>query len=154
MTPLASIIHEEAELVSELVSLLEREQALLSSGKPEQLAEITLKKNVLVEQIDQKDKARIQLIQQPELAGDRDGMTRWFTTRPQEKEAATLWQKTISAMRSAKEMHDQNGRLINLLLAQTKDALDILTQHQQQHALYGSDGQTANKRSSRIVDSA
>lgn len=154
MTPLASVISQEAELVSALLSLLEGEQALLNSGRPEGLGEITNRKNALIEQINRQDETRIQLIRCPELAGNRDGMTNWLAAHPQEKEAALLWEKVISVMRSAKALHEQNGLLINLLLGQTKDALEILLQHQQQHALYGSDGQAATNKGSRIVDSA
>jgi flagella synthesis protein FlgN len=56
--------------------------------------------------------------------------------------------------KEAKALHDLNGKLLNIHLQQTTEAIAVLTQQHQAHSLYGSDGQSAMSTGSRIVDSA
>ena len=78
----------------------------------------------------------------------------WLQQHPQEKKSAALWVKLLKLAREAKTLHDLNGKLLNIHLQQTTDAIAVLTQQHQAHSLYGSDGQSAMSTGSRIVDSA
>lgn len=154
MTPLAGILMRETELVSRFILILKQEQEALKSGKSDPLAEINGKKINLVDQLNQLGANRSQLTGLPGLTSDQASMTTWLAQHPQEKKSATLWQVLIDLAREAKELHELNGQLISIHLKQTSDALAVLTQHQQEHTLYGSNGQSSLFTGSRIVDSA
>lgn len=154
MTPLAGVLTRETELVSRFILILKQEQEALKSGKPEALAEINGEKINLVDQLNQLGANRSQLTGLPGAPSDQTSMTAWLAQHPQEKKSAALWHALIDLAREAKELHELNGQLIGIHLKQTSAALAVLTQRQQEHTLYGSNGQSSLFTGSRIVDSA
>ncbi len=154
MTPLAKILMRETGLVSRFVSLLDKEQDVLIAGNPDALNEINLEKLALVSQLNQIGSERSQITDLTGTASDRERMRVWLGEHPQEKDSAVLWIKLLSLAQEAKIRHELNGKLIGIHLQQTTDAIAALTQHRQNQALYGSNGQTAPATGSRIVDSA
>ena len=153
MTPLAGILTREKELVSRFILLLKQEQEVLKSGRPDELGKINEEKLKLVDQLNQIGTERAQLTNGLAPQDNSANMS-WLTKHPLEKQSAALWGKLIHLAREAKELHALNGQLIGMHLRQTNDALAILTQRQQEHTLYGSNGQSSQLTGSRIVDSA
>jgi len=154
MTPLAEILKRETDLVSRFISILGKEQEALQSGQADALDEINRGKLQLVEQLNQVGLERAEIAILPVPGGERAGMQAWLAQHPLEKQSALLWDALLNLAREAKEMHDLNGKLISIHLKQTGDALAVLMQRQQEHALYGSNGQSSQTTGSRIVDSA
>lgn len=153
MSELAALLADESALLVELTELLRGEQALLRSGRPEGLADLAATKSTLIEQINVLEAERGRLIGQGQSSTPEE-MATWLVEHPAETLLASAWKQLLADARSAKEIHQQNGRLLTLLQKQTDTALDILLQHQGRNALYGSDGQAAARTGSRIVDSA
>ena len=154
MTDLTSVLTRETELVSRFILVLNQEQAALKSARPDALAAINAEKLQLVEQLNQIGNERAQLANLAGTASDLEKMKAWLQQHPQEKKSAALWVKLLRLAREAKTLHDLNGKLLNMHLQQTTDALAVLTHQHQTHSLYGSDGQSAMSTGSRIVDSA
>lgn len=154
MTRLAEILTREADLVSRFILLLEREQDALKAAKPESLEEINQEKLALVEQLNAIGVERSKLADLNGTASDQSKMKAWLEQHPQEKDSASLWIKLLKLAQEAKALHELNGKLISQHLQHTADAIAVLTQHRQEHSLYGSDGQAAPATGSRIVDSA
>lgn len=154
MTDLSSVLTRETELVSRFILVLNHEQAALKSVKPDALAAINAEKFQLVEQLNQIGTERAQLADLTGAASDLEKMKAWLQQHPQEKKSAALWVKLLKLAREAKTLHDLNGKLLNMHLQQTTEAIAVLTQQHQAHSLYGSDGHPAMSTGSRIVDSA
>lgn len=154
MTALAAALEKETRLVSRLLELLKSEQEILVSGNAEMLEALTREKNALIAEITEATREREATFQpEPPPAGN-EAMLAWLANHPKQKAAAAAWEKLIAVTRQAKEAHEKNGFMINALIRKTSEALAILTQHQQDHSLYGRDGQTAATLGRRIVDSA
>lgn len=154
MSALAAALDKEAQLVSRLLELLKSEQEILVAGNAEMLEALTREKNGLIADITRASQEReATFLPAPPPTGN-EAMAAWLAGHPGEKAAAAAWEKLIDVTREAKEAHDKNGVMINALIRKTGEALAILTQHQQDHSLYGRDGQTAGSLGRRIVDSA
>lgn len=154
MTALATALDKESRLVSRLLELLQEEQAVLAAGSAERLEALTRDKNALIGEINLATREREACFPAGSAPADNAAMTIWLRSHPAEKTAAAAWKKLLEISREAKEAHEKNGQMINTLIRKTSEALAILTQHQQDHSLYGRDGQTAGPRGRRIVDSA
>lgn len=154
MTALAAALEKETQLVSRLLELLKTEQGILVTGNAEMLEALTREKNGLIAEIDRATRDREATFLPAAAPIGHQAMTDWLKGHPAEKAAASAWKKLIGVTRETKEAHEKNGLMINALIRKTGEALAILTQHQQDHSLYGSDGQTAANIGRRIVDSA
>jgi flagella synthesis protein FlgN len=154
MTELTSVLTRETELVSRFILVLNQEQTALKSAKPDALATINAEKLQLVDQLNLIGNERAKLANLAGTASDLEKMKVWLQQHPQEKKSASLWVKLLKLAKEAKALHDLNGKLLNIHLQQTTEAIAVLTQQHQEHSLYGSDGQSAMSTGSRIVDSA
>lgn len=154
MTVLAAALKKETQLVSRLLGLLKTEQEILVAGNAEMLEALTRDKNSLIAEIAQATSDREATFLPAAAPIGQQAMADWLQSHPAEKAAASAWEKLIGVTRDAKEAHEKNGLLINALIRKTGEALAILTQHQQDHSLYGRDGQTAGNPGRRILDSA
>lgn len=154
MTALAAALEKEVQLVSRLLELLKAEQEILVAGNAEMLEALTREKNGLIAEIAQASSDREATFLPTAAPLGQQAMADWLQSHPAEKAAASAWERLIGATRAAKEAHEKNGFMINTLIRKTGEALAILTQHQQDHSLYGRDGQTAGNPGRRILDSA
>lgn len=154
MSQLQRALTEETALLRRFIDVLHEEQSLLVAGDADALAGINAAKLELVDLLNAAERGRLGLLGlTPSQAGQQD-MNNWLQQHPAESAALQLWRALISLAREAREIHNINGELIAMHLANTSEALDILTQRQNDSALYGSNGQAAPGSGSRIVDSA
>lgn len=154
MSALAIALDKEIHLVARLLQLLQDEQAILVSGSAERLEALTADKNIVIGEIELATREREACLPPGCAPADNAAMTSWLVSHPEEKAAAAAWEKLLDISRKAKAEHEKNGLLINTLISKTSEALAILTQHRQDHSLYGRDGQTAGNFGRRILDSA
>jgi len=153
MTPLQRALTDETALLRRFIDVLREEQSLLVAGQADALAGINAAKLELVDLLNAAERGRVGLIHLAPGSGQQE-MAEWLRQHPAESAAQQLWQALISLAREAREVHNINGELIAMHLANTSEALDILTQRQNESALYGSNGQASLGSGSRIVDSA
>jgi len=152
MSIASKLLKREAELVLRFRDLLLREQQILRSGKSEELAELNTLKLTLVNDLNLVGAERARALSSTEK--DTVDMQAWFSTHPQEHEAAGLWKRVLDTAREARDLNELNGNLIQILHQKTSDALAILTQGKDGQSLYGSNGQAFKSTGSRIIDSA
>lgn len=154
MSQLQRSLANEAALLRRFIEVLREEQSLLVARQADALARVNAAKLELVELLNTAERGRLDLLgRTPSQAGQQE-MDNWLQQHPAETAARQQWQALISLAREAREIHNINGELIAMHLAHTSEALDILTQRQNQSALYGSNGQATPGSGSRIVDSA
>lgn len=154
MSQLAALFQQEVTLLDHLLELLGQEREVLTTGSPEELDEISRKKLDLLALIEQASQSRMQTLETLSAPASADKLPVWLANHPEQGTALQAWQMLIKLTADAKQAHDTNGLLLDALLRQTNDALAILTQYQQQHSLYGKDGQANASLGNRIVDSA
>lgn len=152
MTRLLDLLQEERELVSCFITCLHDEASALGEIRPEALAEIGQKKTDLTHRIDALERQRNQMT--GGNARERGRMADWLATHPDEAAAADVWNEIMTLATEARRLHEVNGELIALHLRKTTEAIEILSQRQNDKPLYGSDGQSTGSSGSRIVDSA
>jgi len=152
MTEIAALLKREAELVVRFRNTLLREQEALRSGISEGLAELSSEKLSLVESLNSAGVERARAL----FSSDDSmvDMNAWFSTHPQERESALLWNELLDVAREARTINELNGNLINSLHQKTSEALSILMQGQADRSLYSSNGQASLSTGSRIIDSA
>lgn len=154
MSPIASILDREIQLVSRFLALLGQEQEALKSGNPTALPDIGKDKNLLVDQLNDIEAERNRALGEPYARQGKNGMSAWLAAHPGASDCAALWQKLLAQAQEARQMHQLNAGLLALHINKTNEALAILTRHNTEHTLYGANGQAAAYTGSRIVDSA
>ncbi len=154
MSDFAAITEREITLISRFVGLLKDEQEALKRANAAALPEIGAAKAELVEQLNSLEAERRSALG---ITGDektRVAMTEWLAKHPKELTAAVNWENLLNLAREAKQLQEINGRLVDIHLQQTSEALAVLTRQSERQTLYGSNGQAAQISGSRIVDSA
>lgn len=154
MSALSKTLEREIDLISRFHISLQEEQEALKSALPELLPKIHEAKSLLVDELNALENERLKLIEGFSHLPDRKRMDAWIKGHPTETQIANQWQKLLELARSAKQQSDLNASLVKLHLEKTSQALAILTRHNQENTLYGSNGQAAAYTGSRIVDSA
>lgn len=152
MSHLSDLLQEEIRLISAFNAALSEEGTALKMGEANKLEAIVEKKVALVQLLNKIEHQREGVT--GVNASNRTGMQAWLKQHPEEAQADRLWQQVVELARQAKEHHETNGRLINLHLQRTSDALNILLQNPPSNGFYSSDGMSATYTGSRIVDSA
>lgn len=154
MANISAITDREIALVSRFIALLKEEQVVLQRADASALSEISEAKAGLVEQLNALELERRSALGSPADQNTRAAMAEWLTKNPQQQTVAVNWKKLLELAAEAKELHELNGTLLATHLNQTAEALAALTWRAEKTTLYGSDGQTAQRTGSRIVDSA
>lgn len=155
MSKLQNLLIRENTLILRFLDVLEEEKIALIANQPDLLESIGASKLNLVEQLNELEANRANLIDAPSGTNTKEAMQRWLSTQPEHQTiSATLWSETLALAQQAKELHMQNSELLSLRLSNTEEALDILFRRQKEAGLYGKDGQAASSSGSRIIDSA
>lgn len=154
MTKTDLVSEREISLLSSLIVLQEDEQNLLRKADASKLAELGTRKLEIIEQLNELESARKNLLTCPDSKDMRAAMDDWLAGHPEEKQTATRWKKLLELAQQAKKTHDMNRRLVELHLQQTGELLSTLSYRSQRNDLYGSNGQAFATSGSRIVDSA
>lgn len=154
MSELAALLEQETTLLASFITLLKREQEILKLADVKMLPEINEQKSKLVAQLNDLEIARGNAL---DLAGAQNtpaATTERMGVRAVDQAAASRWKDVLELARQAKQLHELNGRLIQMHLQHTNELLAALTQQSESHTLYGSSGQAYLSTGSRIVDSA
>ena len=154
MSALGKILEREIDLISRFLVSLEEEQVALKTATPESLPKIHEEKSLLVDELNALEIERINQVGGDSQLTDRERMNVWIKAHPTDTQIETHWKKLIELASTAKQQSELNASLVKLHLEKTTQALAILTRHNQENTLYGSNGQAATFTGSRIVDSA
>lgn len=147
------LLEQEIDAVQRLILLLEKELAALKSGTPESLAEIGPQKSGLIDLLNRLELQRDGAIGRTGGTPARAAMESWLAKEDHDGTVRQLWEKLLLTAKQAKTLNELNGKVVNIHLQQTNQALSVLSR-QTSDELYGSDGQSSLLTGSRIVDSA
>jgi len=136
-------LSDEVNAMSELASLLKKEQAALASNDIEALGITTAGKTELLRTIAGLEKIRSSKLVALGFNGKPEGMQSYFSQHPTETaQSSVLWEKLLSISEQAKEDNRTNGLLINRRLSHNQAALTVLGHGSSTGSLYGPTGQT------------
>ena len=127
---------DEITLYGQLVDLLSEEHQVLLQGDVETLNRVTPQKSACVAKIEAVDRQRAGSPQPPQ------------TSHP------GLWQQLSDLASLASKQNQANGKMINLRLQRTQEALSILRDDSDQSSTYGRDGHTRMPGKGRPLSSA
>jgi flagellar biosynthesis/type III secretory pathway chaperone len=124
--------------------LAEENTLLLRSFEPQELAQITLRKDQLVERIEQQDQARAQLLQERELENNIQGLR----YAAEEDELEHELDQLIELSEKVRNASDNNRILVDTFLVDTQQNLDALEAFTGRNTFYDASGKTQNTQSS------
>ncbi|MFC0253150.1 flagella synthesis protein FlgN [Massilia consociata] len=133
----------EQQHVSSLLELMKQEQALLVAADADGLAELTPRKNALLQELAALSAQRHAALAAAGCEGSEAGMEPWLAVGGN-PEARAQWEQLLHLAREAKELNRVNGMLINKQLAHKQGMLNALRMPAGLEAggVYGASGQT------------
>lgn len=145
---IAKLLTKEVELMSSFVSVLQKEEQILSDNHADKLEQIISEKNLVLSDILVIEKQKNQLLSQLGFAIDAEGMKAFLASTNNEPSIQEAWKQLLELSSQAKESNRVNGLLINRQMVKNQTALNILQQTDQNAAVYGADGQSKTTNSS------
>lgn len=149
---ISKLFDQDAKLLNELVTLLEREQASLVKMDIDAVESILDEKSELIQSISESSQVRHAELAKVGFDADENGMASWIRVHAQEKEQVA-WQTFQAQLTQAKELNRVNGQLINQHFKRNQQALNQLQGQSSSTSagVYGANGQTATVNRSRGV---
>jgi flagella synthesis protein FlgN len=139
---------QDALLVSELITLLEREQAHLVKADVDAIEAVLEEKSLLLQRLNLVAKARYMLLQAHGFTSDESGMSAWLEKQAK-KEITVAWANFQKSLAQAKELNRLNGTLISKHFNRNQELLNHLQGNSDVNSVYGPDGQATSKGPSR-----
>ena len=138
-----STVSTETQHVGSLVELMKQEQALLVAADADGLAELTPRKNALLQELATLSHQRHAALLAAGCEGSEAGMEPWLAVSGND-DARSQWEALLELARQAKELNRVNGMLINKQLAHNQGVLNALRTPTGGAAagVYGASGQT------------
>ncbi len=148
----ADSLMEEHKAIGELTQLLRQEQEQLIAGDIDAIKALTEPKAKAAVRMAELATARHQALAKAGFEADEAGMKEWLASPAASTAAHNSWHDLIVLAEVGKELNRINGTLINKQMVRNQNVLNIL-QHGnvQGNAVYGPDGQTANKSVKRHI---
>lgn len=137
-----STVSQEQQHVSDLIALMKQEQQLLVAADADGLAELTPRKNALLQALAELSAQRHAALLAAGCEGSEAGMEPWLAVGGS-LEARSQWEQLLTLAREAKELNRVNGMLINKQLAHNQGMLNALRMPANAEAggVYGASGQ-------------
>ncbi|MCD2515643.1 flagellar protein FlgN [Massilia sp. G4R7] len=143
-SPISTVSQEQQHLGS-LIELMKQEQTLLVAADADGLAELTPRKNSLLQQLGELSSQRHAALVAAGCEGAETGMEPWLAVSGN-PDARAQWEALLDLARQAKELNRVNGMLINKQLAHNQGVLNALRMPAGAGAdvggVYGASGQT------------
>lgn len=141
----------ELTALRQFIEILRREQSALVKADVNQLLSISEEKSRQADKLSQLGQKRVALLSSLGISNSRSHVENWLQSQP--KEIVDTWTALIEAVKTAQELNQVNGKLIESQLQHNQGALNTLVQAANQSAVYGADGQprTIQPSSQRIL---
>ena len=127
----------------EFIELLRTEQETLLKGDIDRLAALAQLKSDRLVQLAQLAEKRNSHLRTNSLSPDAHGMEQWLqanaTTAPSARDE---WNRLLDLARTAQQINQSNGTMIQQRLSNNQQALAVLQATANHASLYGPDGQT------------
>ncbi|RZJ85250.1 MAG: flagellar protein FlgN [Massilia sp.] len=140
----------EQQHVNALVALMKQEQQLLVAADADGLAELTPRKNALLQALADLSAQRHAALAAAGCEGAEAGMEPWLAVGGS-LETRAQWEELLTLAREAKELNRVNGMLINKQLAHNQGVLNALRMPAGPEAggVYGASGQAIGAGASK-----
>jgi flagella synthesis protein FlgN len=150
-------LRAELDAFREFHQLLQTEQSVLAAGDVDALVGLAQRKSEQVTRLAQLAESRNRYLKAATGMTDQLGIDAWHAKfDPQGRVGADrAWQGLLDLARSAKQLNEQNGLLININLQHNQKALAVLRGAAVQTTqLYGPDGQSYSAAPGRPLGKA
>jgi flagella synthesis protein FlgN len=148
ITP-ADSLQEETVAASQLLALLEQEQALLVEAKVDELGQLTMEKAKAIAAMSELANGRYLALGAAGFDASEAGMQAWTRSPQASAQGTNAWLALLDLAAKAKELNRVNGLMINQQLARNQQALNVLAGSQPAGTIYGPKGQTTQGPSGR-----
>lgn len=130
----------ELAALDRFIKILQDEQSALVNADINRLVSISQEKSGQAEQLNHLARERLAAFSKRGVSSDRASVEAWLTTQPADLKDA--WAALLDRAKTAQELNQINGKLIETQLQSTQQALSALTSAANQSTVYGADGQT------------
>jgi flagella synthesis protein FlgN len=141
----------EHQAAAQLLKLLQQEQAQLIQNDIDRLMALTEEKASIVARMTTLANGRHRALGDAGFEPRESGMQAWLKSAPATKAISEAWAGLLTLAQSAKEINHNNGILINRHLSRNRNALNVLQGPPQGGNLYGPNGQSMSRTSTRGV---
>lgn len=150
---ISKLFNQDATLLNDLVTLLEREQTSLINMDIDVIENILDEKSKLIQSIAESSKQRHTELAKAGFDADENGMANWIRAHEHDHLA---WETFQANLTKAKELNRVNGQVINQHFKRNQQTINQLQGKPSNNntGLYGANGQTASGSRSRGVLSA
>jgi flagella synthesis protein FlgN len=129
----------ELAALGRFTEILQQEQAALIKADVDQLILISAEKLKQAELLNRLSSERLSALNIQNVPSDRLSMESWLSSQPAQVVAA--WNALLEAAKTAQQLNQTNGKLIESQLQSNQQALNVLANAANKSAVYGSDGQ-------------
>ena len=136
---LSELLVRELAALRRFCVLLEEERRILSGAHADRLPEVSTEKSSLAGLLHQLESRRDALLIQGGFPKGRSGIQGWLTSGRNLDVERGRWIELQKLAADARDGNEINGRLIDLLLKQNREALSVLLSGGTE-SIYGADG--------------
>ncbi len=139
---LLPLLHEISSYLNQLLNALINEHQALSENNHQSIEAIAKEKIILMEQLEDLDKERRNLLEKAGLDLEATGIKDFFnnSSSPRAPIMKSIWEKISKLTRDCEKQNNINGMIIENNKQHTENALSILQGKQQNTELYSNKG--------------
>jgi flagella synthesis protein FlgN len=150
MTNLATSFNDEKIAILKLVTLMKEEQNCLIDADISSLQNLTIQKAQIIREISELGNTRHSILVSAGYEPPKIGMEEWLNSAA-DSEVSVIWAEILSLAKSAKELNNTNGLLINRHLTRNQNTLNVLQSALPGAGFYGPDGQSKLQAATRSL---
>lgn len=141
MTNLTNCLNKEKIAILQLVAIMKEEQNYLINADISSLQKLTIQKAEVVKEMSELGSIRHNISVSAGHEPEKTSMEEWLNDVVG-SEAGVIWTEILSLAKSAKELNNTNGLLINRHLTRNQNTLNVLQGTLPGTGFYGPDGQS------------
>ncbi len=139
---------QDAQLMSDLLTVLTREQGHLVKLEVDAVEGILEEKSVLLQGLNLSCRARYEALATKGFDANEAGMEAWVQKQANQ-DISAAWANFQNTLNQAKELNRLNGLLISKHFNRNQELLNHLQGNSSDNAVYGRDGQSKSKAPAR-----
>ncbi len=154
-SPLAGVLPELQDRLTELRDLLQEEQACIGQRDVEALQPLLEHKNRLLQNVETLDSRRRTALQEAGHEDNRQGMKTCLAGLPDTEPLRATWTAILSLLKECQALNESNGSIIHQSMALNERMLNALRGGSaDEAAAYGPEGTRTGPRGSRNLGKA
>ncbi|MHB1240787.1 MAG: flagella synthesis protein FlgN [Gammaproteobacteria bacterium] len=151
---LARLLQEQLEAASRLNALLDQEQNALTQVDPTTVETLTVDKQQHLEQLEDWERRRLQLLASAGYAPGNPGMTAFLHANDPDGVLSAKWEELLTLVRACRDRNRRNGGILEMSRIRIQQALDILRGQLPGGSGYGPKGKPLGHNQRRSIAKA